>query len=52
MSGSAATGTSTSSASAAVNALRAAGERGDAEAVADLLAPDVVFHSRFTARRH
>ena len=31
-------------------ALRAAGESGDADAVAALLAPDVVFHSPITAR--
>lgn len=41
---------STSPASATIRALRAAGERGDAEAVADLLASDVVFHSPFTTR--
>jgi hypothetical protein len=41
---------STSPASTTVTALRAAGERGDADAVAELLAPDVVFHSPFTAR--
>jgi SnoaL-like protein len=34
----------------AITALRAAGERGDAEAVAELLAPDVVFHSPLTSR--
>jgi hypothetical protein len=34
----------------AVMALRAAGERGDADAVAELLAPDVVFHSPLTSR--
>jgi SnoaL-like domain len=34
----------------AINALRAAGERGDADAVAELLAPDVVFRSPITAR--
>lgn len=50
MSGPAPTAPPTSSASATVNALRAAGERGDADAVAPLLAPDVVFHSPFTAR--
>ena len=33
-----------------MNALRAAGERGDADAVAELLAPDVVFHSPMTTR--
>lgn len=36
--------------SAAITALRAAGERGDADAVAELLAPDVVFHSPMTTR--
>ena len=36
--------------SAAITALRTAGERGDADAVAELLAPDVVFHSPFTDR--
>ena len=39
---------STSPVSMAVTALRAAGERGDANAVAELLAPDVVFHSPMT----
>jgi hypothetical protein len=34
----------------AINALRAAGERGDADAVAELLAPDVVVHSPMTDR--
>jgi ketosteroid isomerase-like protein len=37
-------------ASEAIAALRAAGESGDADAVAELLAPDVVFHSPLTAR--
>jgi hypothetical protein len=41
---------STSSVSTAIAALRAAGESGDADAVAELLAPDVVFHSPFTER--
>lgn len=41
---------STSPASRAMIALRAAGESGDADAVAELLAPDVVFHSPITAR--
>jgi hypothetical protein len=41
---------STSPASTATTALRAAAERGDADAVAELLAPDVVFHSPLTAR--
>lgn len=39
---------SASPVSAAITALRAAGERGDANAVAELLAPDVVFHSPMT----
>ena len=42
---------STSPASAAINALRAAGENGDADAVADILAPDVVFHSPMSATK-
>lgn len=41
---------STSEISTAITALRAAGERGDADAVAELLAPDVVFHSPMTER--
>ncbi len=41
---------STSAASTATTVLRAAAERGDADAVADLLAPDVVFHSPMTDR--
>jgi len=41
---------STSPASTAITALRAAAERGDADAVAELLAPDVVLHSPLTAR--
>ena len=41
---------STSPVSTAIAALRAAGESGDADAVAELLAPDVVFHSPITAR--
>jgi hypothetical protein len=36
--------------STALAALCAAGERGDADAVAELLAPDVVFHSPMTDR--
>jgi hypothetical protein len=40
----------TSPASAVTSALRAAAERGDADAVAELLAPDVVFHSPMTER--
>jgi SnoaL-like domain len=42
--------TSTSPVSSAITALRAAAERGDADAVAGLLAPDVVLHSPLTAR--
>lgn len=34
----------------AIDGLRAAGERGDADAVRELLAPDVVFHSPLTSR--
>ena len=41
---------SASPASTAITALRAAGESGDAGAVAELLAPDVVFHSPMTER--
>jgi hypothetical protein len=41
---------STSPVSAAITGLRAAGERSDADAVAELLAPDVVFHSPMTER--
>jgi SnoaL-like domain len=41
---------SASPASPALAALRAAGESGDADAVAELLAPDVVFHSPMTER--
>jgi hypothetical protein len=41
---------SASPASATTAALRAAAERGDADAVAELLAPDVVLHSPLTAR--
>jgi hypothetical protein len=37
-------------ASTAISAYRAAAEGADADAVADLLAPDVVFHSPLTAR--
>lgn len=39
-----------SPASTATATLRAAAERGDADAVAELLAPDVVLHSPLTAR--
>jgi hypothetical protein len=39
-----------SSVSTAISALRAAGERGDADVVAELLAPDVVFRSPMTDR--
>jgi hypothetical protein len=42
--------TSTSSASTSLAALRAAGDSGDADALAELLAPDVVFHSPLTTR--
>jgi hypothetical protein len=41
---------STSQVGAAITAFRAAGESGDADALAQLLAPDVVFHSPLTAR--
>jgi hypothetical protein len=41
---------STSPVGVAIAALRAAAESGDAGAVAELLAPDVVFHSPMTAR--
>ena len=43
---------SSSSASIAVASLRSASERSDAEAVRELLAPDVVFHSPLTDRIH
>jgi hypothetical protein len=36
---------------ATIDALRAAGEAGDAEAVADLLAPDVILHSPMSATK-
>jgi hypothetical protein len=42
---------STSPTSAAINALRAAGENGDADAVAEVLAPNVVFHSPMSATK-
>jgi hypothetical protein len=42
--------TASSPVSSAVTALRAAAESGDADAVAELLAPDVLFHSPITAR--
>jgi hypothetical protein len=42
---------STSLISTAINALRAAGENGDADAVADVLASDVVFHSPMSATK-
>ncbi|WP_204079474.1 nuclear transport factor 2 family protein [Mycobacterium riyadhense] len=42
--------TSTSAIATAITALRAAGERRDPGAVAELLAPDVVFHSPITER--
>jgi hypothetical protein len=41
---------STSQVGAAITAFRAAGESGDADALAELLAPDVVFHSPMTER--
>jgi hypothetical protein len=41
---------SSSRASTAITALRAAAESGDADSVAELLASDVVFHSPLTAR--
>ena len=41
---------STSPVRAALAALRTAGESGDADALAEFLAPDVVFHSPMTAR--
>jgi len=40
----------TSPATAAIAALRSAAELGDADAVAELLAPEVVFHSPMTTR--
>lgn len=44
------TDASTSSVSTAIAELRAASESGDADAVGELLAPDVVFHSPLTSR--
>lgn len=41
---------SASSIATPLEALRAAGEDGDADAIAELLAPDVVFHSPMTDR--
>lgn len=41
---------STALLSTAITALRAAAENADADAVGDLLAPDVVFHSPLTSR--
>jgi SnoaL-like domain len=41
---------STATIDTAITALRAAGERGDADALAELLAPDVVFHSPISER--
>jgi len=41
---------SASPVSTGITALRAAGESGDADGVAELLAPDVVFHSPMTTR--
>lgn len=43
-------GPATSQASAVTTALRSAAEKGDADAVAELLAPDVVLHSPMTER--
>jgi hypothetical protein len=40
----------TSPISTAISALRAAGESGDADAISELVAPDVVFHSPMTER--
>jgi hypothetical protein len=45
-----ATAPSASPVSTALATLRSAGENGDADAVAELLAPDVVFHSPMTER--
>jgi hypothetical protein len=42
--------TDTAPAAATVEALRRAGERGDADAVGALLAPEIVFHSPMTTR--
>lgn len=50
MSGFGPTTSSTSPTATAITALRTAGERCDAGAVAELLAPDVVFHSPMTER--
>jgi hypothetical protein len=50
MSGSGLAAPSTSPISPAITALRTAGERGDADAVAELWAPDVVFQSPMTTR--
>ena len=41
---------SASSVATSLEALRAAGESGDADAIAELLAPEVVFHSPMTDR--
>jgi SnoaL-like domain len=43
-------GPTTSPVTAAITALRAAGESGDANALAELFAADVVFHSPISAR--
>ena len=50
MSVSAPAAATTSPVSTAIAAFRTAAERGDADAVAELLAPDVVLHSPLTAR--
>lgn len=42
---------SSSPISMTINALRAAGESGDADAITELLAPDVVFHSPMSATK-
>jgi hypothetical protein len=41
----------TSPTATAIHVLRAAGEDGDAEAIAEILAPDVVFHSPMSATK-
>ena len=50
MAGSSPAAPTTSPVEAAITALRAAAEGGDADAVAEVLAPEVVFHSPLTAR--
>lgn len=51
MSGPRSTPGETSPISTALNALRAAGEAANADAVAELLAPDVIFHSPMSATK-